>query len=57
MKNRVTVTLSKKEYQALLILNKRYWFGFFKSIRSNEDEEYMLRDSLASISKNIEEKL
>ena len=57
MKNYVTIVLNKEEYQTLLKINERYYFDLFKTIRKNEEEEFILRDSLSAITKKIKESL
>lgn len=56
MKDTIRIVLTKEEYQTLLKINDRYYFGLFKSITSDENEEIKIRDSLDSIAMKIEKK-
>ena len=49
------ITLTDEELEAFLILNKRYYFGLFKEVVKDENEEYILRDTIISIAKQLSE--
>jgi len=51
--NRLTITIDTNTAKALSKLNARYFFDLFKSVRTNEDEEYQYRDALQSVADAI----
>ena len=50
------IDLDEVTIEALEKLQERYYFGLFKTIVKDEDEEYQLRDAIIAITKAIEEK-
>jgi len=49
------IDLDEATITALEKLQERYYFGLFKSIVKDEEEEYQLRDAITAITKTIEE--
>ena len=51
------IEIDKNERVALKKIYDRYYFGVFEGIRTSEEEEYELRNALASIVGKINEEL
>ena len=49
----VTIKIDKKTIDAILMLNNRYYFNLFESIRNNIEEEHELRDAIDNIATKI----
>ena len=49
------IEVDEKTIEAIEKLYDRYYFGLFKQIVKNEDEEYELRDALSTLVKAIQE--
>jgi len=50
----VTIEIKKKDIEALKLLSERYYFGIFKEICINSEDEYIYRDAIINISKSLE---
>lgn len=50
------IELSKETIDQMLKLNEAYYFGLFKSIVKDENEEMNFRDALAELAKAINSK-
>ena len=49
------ITITKNTAEALSFIWQAYYFGMFKPIRRDIEEEYRLRDALKELSEAIEE--
>ena len=50
------IEITKDIADAILKIEDRYYFDLFKSIRTNEEEEYKFRDAIIAIAKEIKNK-
>lgn len=50
----ITIYLNKKEANALVLIANRYYFDLFKQIRVTKEEEFLFRDVLLDVAKQIE---
>jgi len=51
-----TITVTPEIIEAISKIDNRYFFGLFKDIVKNEEEEYELRNALIELNKIIENK-
>ena len=49
------ITIDRQTAEALTFIWRGYYFGMFKPIRRNIEEEYRLRDALKNLIEAIEE--
>jgi len=49
------IELSEETAKTLLKMDERYYFGLFKEIIANEEEEFEMRNALIDIAKEIKE--
>lgn len=49
----ITITLNKKEADALVTIAHRYYFDLFKPIRKSEKEEFAFRDAIFAVAEKI----
>jgi hypothetical protein len=49
----MTINITQQTAEALIKLDKRYFFDLFKPIRENEDEEYKYRDAINEVAQKI----
>ena len=47
------IEITKEAAEAILKLNDRYFFGLFKEIVANEDEECQFRDAVSLVANEI----
>lgn len=52
----IKIEVKEKDLEALKLLSKRYYFGIFKEICLNDEDEYIYRDAIINISKSFEDK-
>ena len=47
------INITDETAKAILLLDDRYYFDLFKSIRTDIEEEYIIRDAINAIAKEI----
>ena len=47
------INITDKTAKAIILLDDRYYFDLFKSIRADIEEEYIVRDAINAIAKEI----
>ena len=52
----LTISIDKETAQALLEINRQYFFDLFKPICTHENDEYRYRDALEKVALAIEER-
>ena len=52
-----TITVTPEIIEAISKIDNRYFFGLFKDIVKNEEEEYELRNAIIELNKIIEENI
>ena len=50
-----TITVTPEIMEAISKIENRYYFGLFKEIVKNKEEEYELRNAIIELNKIIEE--
>ena len=50
----ITINLNQKEADALVVIANRYYFDLFEQIRETKEEEFLFRDVLLTVAKQIE---
>ncbi len=53
----MTINLDKNAIDTILSINNRYYFGLFKEISIDEEEEYKFRDALIDLAAQVNKKI
>ena len=49
----MNITITPGTAKAILLIEDRYYFDLFKSIRTDQEQEYQFRDAIIAVAKEI----
>ena len=50
------INITEETAEAIIMLDDRYYFDLFKSIRTNINEEYIIRNAITALAEEIKRK-